>query len=81
MEDERSISLQLPFYFRLQCRIYFRHQLLRCTSNEIFSAFHPFPIYVLATPSASFRKMFGNCRCNAMMFELHEVEGIILSKI
>ena len=40
-----------------------------------------FLIYVRATPSASFRKMFGNCRCNAMMFELHEVEGIILSKI
>jgi hypothetical protein len=33
------------------------------------------------TPSASFRKMFGNSRCNAMMFELHEVEGMILSKI
>ena len=54
---------------------------LRCTSNERFSAFHPFLIYVLATASASFRKMFGNCRCNATMFELHEVEGIILSKI
>jgi hypothetical protein len=77
MEDERSIFLQLPFYFRLQCRVNFRHQ---CTSNERFSAVHPFLIYVRATPSASFRKMFGNCRCNAMMFELHEVEGIILSK-
>ena len=81
MEDERSIFLQLLFYFRLQCRIYFRHQLLRCTSNERFSVFHPFLIYVRVTPSASFRKMLGNCRCNAMMFELHEVERMILSKI
>ena len=79
MEDERSIFLQLLFYFRLQCRINFRHHVLRCTSNERFSAFHPFLIYVRATPSASFRTN-ANCRCNAMMFELHEVEGRILSK-
>ena len=80
MEEERSIFLQLPLYFRLQCRVNFRHHVLRCTSNERFSAFHPFLIYLRATPSTSFRKMFGNCRCNAMMFELHEVEGMILSK-
>jgi hypothetical protein len=64
-------------------------ELLRCTSNERFSAFHPFLIYVRATRilriytylTLSTRILFGNCRCNAMMFELHEVEGMILSKI
>jgi hypothetical protein len=66
---------QFSFNFRLQCRFNFRHHVLRLHIERKIFGVSPFLIYLRATPSASFRKMFGNCRCNAMMFELHEVEG------